>query len=84
MSYADVLRMFGNFHRPAPRAFTGTQYRSAIFWHNEEQKEAALAWRRNNALTDGGAIDQSVAIEAARDFYKAEEYHQKYMAKASR
>jgi peptide-methionine (S)-S-oxide reductase len=82
LSYDDVLKLFLDFHRPAERAYTGTQYRSAIFWHTDAQREAALAWRRQQATLTGGMIDACVSVEAARDFYRAEEYHQKYKAKA--
>lgn len=82
LSYDDVLQLFIAFHRPAERAYTGAQYRSAVFWHTAAQRDAALAWRRGHAILDGGVVEACVSVEAARDFYRAEEYHQKYKAKA--
>jgi len=68
--------MFFAFHTPANPQWTGTQYRSAIFVHTEEQRivaeEVVKAW---------GAMGKYVSVEEASDFYRAEEYHQKYMEK---
>ena len=77
LSYGDMLDMFFSFHTPADPRFAGTQYRSAIFVHNDEQRELA-----EKALQEKGSTMQKfVAIEKASDFYQAEEYHQKYIAK---
>ncbi len=56
----------------------GSQYRTAIFYHSEEQKRAAEASRA--ALTQSGKLKGPVATEivAATTFYPAEDYHQDY------
>ncbi|MFB2597279.1 peptide-methionine (S)-S-oxide reductase MsrA [Herbiconiux sp. P17] len=57
----------------------GTQYRSAMFYQNEEQKalfEAALV--RADELWDGGIV---TTLEPLGEFYRAEEYHQDFFAK---
>ena len=77
LSYDSLLDMFFAFHTPAPPQFTGTQYRSAIFYHTPEQKLAAEA-----ALDARGAVARFVAVEPASNFYRGEEYHQKYLKKA--
>lgn len=78
LSYKDMLEMVFGFHTPADPRWAGTQYRSAIFVHtNEQRKEAEQALQ-----AIGGKLATYVAIEDASDFYKAEEYHQKYLEKA--
>ena len=79
LSYSELLQMFWDFHAPTDPRWSGTQYRSAIFVHNAEQR--ALA--EQSLATKGAALAKFVAIEDASDFYRAEEYHQKYIAKAS-
>jgi len=59
----------------------GKQYRSAIFYHNDEQKQLALASKQS--LTESGNFDKPIVTEitALNTFYKAEEYHQDYYQK---
>ena len=79
ISYSDLLGIFWKCHdstqlnRQGPDF--GTQYRSAIFYHNEEQRKLAEDSKPNSAVT---------LIEPASQFYPAEEYHQKYLRKNSR
>ena len=56
----------------------GTQYRSAIFYHTDEQKQQAVAM--NKRLTDEQVFDRPIVTEVtpATEFYKAEDYHQNY------
>ena len=56
----------------------GSQYRTAIFYHNEEQKKTAE--ESKEALNESGLFERPIATEirAATVFYKAEEYHQDY------
>ena len=61
-------------HTPADPRWAGTQYRSAIFVHTAEQRELA-----EKAVQSRGALGKFVAVEKASDFYRAEEYHQKYI-----
>ena len=76
ISYQDLLDMVFSFHTPQDPRFAGTQYRSAIFYHTPEQKRLAEA-----AVEARGRVGSWVAIEPASDFYKAEEYHQKFIDK---
>lgn len=59
----------------------GPQYRSAIFYHNEKQKQAAV--KAKNQLIKSGIFKKPVAteIKMATTFYRAEEYHQDYYKK---
>ncbi len=59
----------------------GHQYRSAIFYHNEEQKRLAEASKK--ALDESGKFDKPIVtdISPAGQFYPAEEYHQDYYKK---
>jgi peptide-methionine (S)-S-oxide reductase len=59
----------------------GIQYRSAIFYHDEKQKE--IAENSKQSLEKSGKFDNPVITEIvpAPTFYKAEEYHQKYFKK---
>jgi peptide-methionine (S)-S-oxide reductase len=59
----------------------GTQYRSAIFFGDEDQKQAAESYIRQ--LTKAKAFDRPIVTELVplRAFYAAEEYHQNYMAR---
>jgi len=61
----------------------GTQYRSAIYWTGEEQRDVVSASRDAYArsLYGAGYGDISTEIAAAETFYYAEEYHQQYLAK---
>lgn len=68
--------MFKAFHTPADPRWAGTQYRSAIFYLNEEQKKDA-----DDLVKSMGTLGEFVAIEPASDFYRGEEYHQKYLDK---
>jgi len=85
VSYAELLEAFFRFHDPTQvnrqGPDTGTQYRSAVFYLNEGQKEAAL--ETIATLNTSGQYDRPVATQVipATDFYRAEEYHQKYYEK---
>ena len=59
----------------------GSQYRPAIFYHNEKQKQIAEASKK--ALADSGRYDNPVVIEIVpfESFYEAEDYHQDYYEK---
>ncbi len=85
ISFADLLNVFWSNHNPTTLnrqgPDVGIQYRSAIFYHDKEQKE--IAERSKQALEESGKYDQSIVTEIvpAPTFYKAEEYHQKYFKK---
>ena len=58
----------------------GTQYRGVIFYHNSKQKEIAEKSKEKlNKEKFGGGI--ATAIEPAKEFYPAEDYHQRYLEK---
>jgi len=59
----------------------GSQYKTAVFYHNEEQKESALKSRE--ILAESGKFSDPVVTEIlpAAEFYRAEEYHQDYFRK---
>ena len=59
----------------------GTQYRSAIFYHNEEQKKLAEVSKKR--IEESGSLPASIVTEIAQayTFYPAEEYHQEYYKK---
>ena len=76
MSYEDLLAMYFSFHTPGNPSWTGTQYRSAIFVHTDEQRKIAEAF-----VKERGALGTFLPVEDASDFYKAEEYHQHFLDK---
>ena len=85
IGYAKLLDVFWHNIDPTVenRQFcdTGRQYRSAIFYHNEDQKR--LAEESKKALGASGRFKGPIYTEVAlaSEFYKAEEYHQKYYEK---
>ena len=85
VSYEQLLDVFWENHDPTQLnrqgPDVGTQYRSAIFYHTPEQKTAAEESKRR--LDESGRYRNSVVttIEPASTFYRAEEYHQRYLEK---
>jgi peptide-methionine (S)-S-oxide reductase len=85
VSYDALLDVFWNNHNPTTLnrqgPDVGTQYRSAIFYHDEEQKE--LAERSRQILSGSGRFKQPVVtqIVPASTFWVAEDYHQSYLGK---
>jgi peptide-methionine (S)-S-oxide reductase len=85
VSYRDLLNVFFTIHDPTTLnrqgADIGTQYRSAIFYHNEEQKKIAEeAIRDLNAqkIWDNPIVTEVTELDK---FYLAEDYHQEYFAR---
>jgi peptide-methionine (S)-S-oxide reductase len=82
ISYEELLRIFWETHDPTtPNRQgndVGTQYRSIIFYHNENQ--FSIAEKYKATLNDAGTFKNSIVtlIEPAAIFYKAEDYHQNY------
>jgi len=82
VSYADLLEIFWKTHDPTTKdrqgADVGTQYRSVIFYHNDEQKSLAEHYRTK--LEEAGIYDDPIVTEIVpfKAFYKAEGYHQDY------
>jgi peptide methionine sulfoxide reductase msrA/msrB len=85
VSYEELVRFFFSIHDPTQLnrqgPDRGTQYRSAIFYHNEKQKETAL--KVIEELTRSKRFGRPIVTQVASysEFYKAEEYHQKYYEK---
>lgn len=82
ITYDELLAAFWTSHDPTQLNRQGndigTQYRSAIFFHNNEQQQKAEAYKRK--LNEEKAWDKPVVTEIvpAAVFYKAEDYHQNY------
>ena len=85
VSYDELLKIFWKTHDPTTLNKqgndVGTQYRSVIFYHNDEQKEKAEHYKK--ALDESGAYSDPIVTQIVpfTKFYKAEEYHQDYFAK---
>jgi peptide-methionine (S)-S-oxide reductase len=87
ISFTELLEVFWQTHDPTTLnrqgADRGTQYRSAIFYHNEEQKQLAETYKKK--LDISGAWKKPIVTEitALGTFYPAEEYHQDYFQQNS-
>ncbi len=86
-SYEDLLRAFFDLHDPTTPnrqgPDVGSQYRSAIFYHDEEQRQTAENVKEQ--LNNSGKYRYPIVtqIVPTGDFYEAEDYHQRYYAKHS-
>ncbi|MEX2169917.1 MAG: peptide-methionine (S)-S-oxide reductase MsrA [Pirellulales bacterium] len=84
IAYAEVLEVFWKTHDPTTLnrqgADVGTQYRSVVFYHNDEQRELAEAYKKK--LDAAGAFERPIVTEISplAEFYPAEDYHQDYFA----
>lgn len=82
ISYKDILNIFWQIHDPTQLNRqgndVGTQYRSVIFYHNEDQKQKAIVYKRN--LEQAGIYKNPIVTEIVplTNFYVAEKYHQNY------
>jgi peptide-methionine (S)-S-oxide reductase len=87
VSYDDLLRVFWEGHDPTQgmrqHGDIGTQYRSAVYVYDEEQRTAAEASRAayEERLRGAGYGPITTEITAAPAFYFAEDYHQQYLSK---
>lgn len=87
ITYADLLKAFWENHDPTQGMRQGndigTQYRSAIYTHDDDQRAAAEATRAAYAerLARAGLGPVTTEIAPAGPFYYAEDYHQQYLAK---
>ena len=85
VSFEELLQVFWGMHDPTQLnrqgPDVGTQYRTAIFFHSPEQE--AVAKKSREALEASGRLRRRIATEItpAGKFYRAEEYHQKYLQK---
>ena len=86
-SLENMLKVFWENHNPTQGMRqgndVGTQYRSALYWSNDAEREAieASAAAFAPALATAGFGDITTDLEAAGTFYYAEDYHQQYLAK---
>lgn len=85
ISYRHLLFEFFRMHDPTTRNRqgndTGTQYRSAIFYTDEGQRQTAEAVIRTVDASGGWQAKVITTLEPFGEFYRAEEYHQKYLIK---
>jgi peptide-methionine (S)-S-oxide reductase len=85
LTYDDLLTVFWDNHNPTTLnrqgPDIGTQYRSAIFYHDDEQKEAAVASKEERNKSGRYRSPIVTEITAATPFYEAEDYHQQYLEK---
>jgi peptide-methionine (S)-S-oxide reductase len=84
ITYEEILEIFWGTHDPTTLnrqgADEGTQYRSVIFYHSDEQKRIAELYKAQ--LDKSGTYKNPIVTEIARftEFYPAEDYHQNYYA----
>ena len=82
ITYEDLLEVFWKTHDPTTLnrqgGDVGTQYRSVIFYHSDEQKK--LAEHYKTKLDQSGVFDDSIVTEIQElpEFFEAEDYHQNY------
>jgi peptide methionine sulfoxide reductase msrA/msrB len=85
ISYEEILKYFFRLHDPTTLNRQGndrgTQYRSAIFYHNEEQKKIALQVKETVDRSKKWKSPIITEVVPATRFFPAEEYHQKYLEK---
>jgi peptide-methionine (S)-S-oxide reductase len=82
ITFAELLEVFWGTHDPTTLnrqgADSGTQYRSAIFYHNDQQRRLAEEYKQK--LNAAGALNGPIVTEIVpfREFFPAENYHQDY------
>jgi peptide-methionine (S)-S-oxide reductase len=85
VSYDELLKVFWENHDPTTLnrqgPDVGTQYRSAIFYHDEAQRAAAIESKEKLASSGRYRNPIVTQIAPAAQFYRAEEYHQQYLEK---
>jgi peptide-methionine (S)-S-oxide reductase len=85
VSYSDLLDVFWNNHNPTTLnrqgPDVGTQYRSVIFYHTEEQRQLAEASKEKMDKSGRWKNPIVTEITPASTFWRAEEYHQRYLQK---
>jgi peptide-methionine (S)-S-oxide reductase len=88
VSYARLLEVFWRSHDPTTKDRQGNdrgpQYRSAVFYHNDKQRELAEKYKQK--IDAAGVFNAPVVTEIVpfTEFYPAEAYHQDYYARNSR
>ena len=85
VSYEELLEIFWDIHNPTTLNRqgwdVGTQYRSAVFYSNEEQRLSAKKLKEKLERSEKFKRPIVTEIVPATEYYKAEEYHQKYNEK---
>ncbi|MFY0523327.1 peptide-methionine (S)-S-oxide reductase MsrA [Archangium gephyra] len=87
VSFETLLKVFWESHNPTQGMRqgndVGTQYRSAIYWTTDAQRQAVLASREayQKVLTAAGHDIITTELRPAPEYYYAEDYHQQYLAK---
>jgi peptide-methionine (S)-S-oxide reductase len=85
ISFVELLEVFWSIHDPTTLNRQGndfgTQYRSVIFYHNQQQNDFAEEYKKK--LNGSGAFNKPIVTEISPNqvFYKAENYHQEYFDK---
>jgi peptide-methionine (S)-S-oxide reductase len=84
VTFDELLEVFWNTHDPTTLnrqgADEGTQYRSVVFYHNDEQKKVAEAYKKQLEASHVYKNPIVTEITPASTFYSAEDYHQNYYA----
>ena len=84
ITYPEILEVFWKTHDPTTLnrqgADVGTQYRSVVFYHDDEQRKLAEEYKQK--LDAAGAFERPIVTEISplAEFYSAEDYHQDYFA----
>ncbi len=85
VSYPELIEFFWTIHNPTSLNFQGpdhgTQYRSAIFYHDDEQRRQAEAAKAELEAAGRFPLPVVTEISPAGPFWRAEEYHQLYIKK---
>ena len=85
ITYETLLDLFWENHNPTTPnrqgPDRGSQYRSAIFYHNNEQKKLAEESKKRLDKSEKFSNPIVTEIVPAQEFYQAEDYHQKYLLK---
>lgn len=85
VSYEGLLEVFWSNHNPTTLNYQGpdhgTQYRSVIFFHDEAQREAAERSIERLDASDRFSDPIVTAVDPAKTFWRAEDYHQRYLEK---
>lgn len=79
VSYDDLVHVFWNVHDPTFPA--KTQYQSVIFYHSPQQEEIAKASKERIARSDYFQRDLLTQILPVKEFFAAEDYHQRFLQK---
>lgn len=85
ITYDDLLTVFWDNHNPTTLnrqgPDVGTQYRSAVFYHDDEQKSAAISSKDERDRSGRFGKPIVTEITPATQYYEAEDYHQQYLEK---